>query len=126
MRLGWTLSRRQLAWVVLYSAIYPASLVAADRLGEWVFVIGALVSLPLVPFSNIVFWFAIQSGGALFAFLFAWLFNSLLMWLLVVQYIGYQRKRGIKTGVVKHIVISVLSATAFILFFMAAFAIPLS
>jgi hypothetical protein len=107
-------------WLSLYTAILPAALLAVPLVGDWSLMVGTLVSLPLAPFGFVAFWCSVTVGGKLFAFFFTWLFDFGLAWLLVAQYVGYQRKRGAKVSIVKHVALRTAAALLFVVLVMVA------
>ena len=120
MEVKWTLERKQLVGIMLYAAILPASLLAMPFLGDWLLMIGTLISLPLAPFGFVAFWFFVTAGGKALAFFATWLVNFFVAWLLVVQYIGHKKRNKIKTGALKHIAVSIVAAIVFIIVVTAA------
>jgi hypothetical protein len=88
----WTLTGKHLMGLALYSAIFPASILAMPFTGSLGFWVGSLISLPFVPIAGIVFWISIKTGGNLAAFFFTWLSVFFMGWLVMVPYVASRSK----------------------------------
>ncbi len=93
MEIDWTLNKSHVLGLIAYAGILPLALVASADFGEWILLIGALVSLPLAPVGFMAFWGG-TSVSIPFAFFVTWLVNILLGWVMLVQYATKKRNKG--------------------------------
>ena len=94
MRIEWTLNRKQVAWLALYATILPASMLTTSVLGYWLFLVGALVSLPFAPFGFLAFWWGSLNGSVFLAFVATWLVVFFLGWLALAHYVRHRTRRA--------------------------------
>ena len=106
----------------MYSSVLPAAMLASKELGQWVLIVGAIVSLPFAPLGFIAFWSAI-SISPLFAFFATWAVNFVQGWLMLVQYVGGMKRKNRSPKLLKRFFLSIMSAIFIILLACGAFSV---
>ena len=109
MQVKWTLNTNQVAGLAIYALILPASMLLSALVGPWLFVVGALVSLPLTPLGFVVSW-GTSSYGSVTAFFATWFFNFLQGWLMLAPYVAKKNRQGLEPKSFKRFAIPILAA----------------
>ena len=122
----WKLSVQQFFWLVLYAAVFPFSLFVAPSFDNWVFTVGALISLPLLPLGVLAYWGLPSSLDQNVVLLLIWLINFLLAYPMFVQYRAYRsrNKSGTRTVVYSVLRVLVIVITVVLLFRLFVFSAP--
>ncbi len=117
MQVKWTLNKKQVVGLAAYAAILPASMLLSAKFGSWLFLVGALVSLPLAPLGFIVFWLASRTGIVAVAFFATWFFNFLQGWFMLAPHVARMNRQGLEPKSFKRFAIPVLAVAVLILAF---------
>ncbi|HEY9035955.1 MAG TPA: hypothetical protein VIM96_04510 [Pseudomonadales bacterium] len=87
-----SLNRKQVIGVSIYSLILPISMLYGEYTGEWAIVMAAIISLPSAPFVFSISWFiAIEIQNPLLVFVGGWITGIIINYLLYTEYLSLKK-----------------------------------